>query len=282
MMRGGFLRRTARQSTLLTTGHRVPRYFLTIAYDGGAYAGWQRQKDQDTVQQRLEAAVASIFGVHCHVHGAGRTDAGVHALRQVAHVDLPRPFDANQLPRALSSQLPPDIGVREARRVPDELHARFSAIGKRYLYRCRNQRDAPVHGRGYVAWVPGPLDLQEMRRGAAQLVGRHDFAAFSSNPGYPRDRGTVRTIQGLHLIRRRGGFDLAVQGDGFLYNMVRTIAGTLLWVGKGKLRPDDVGAILRSGDRRRAGPNAPASGLFMLRVLYPKPAAEGSIRYNPE
>lgn len=243
---------------------------LTIAYDGTSYAGWQRQVGQTTVQQQLEHALAVIFGERVPVEGAGRTDAGVHALAQAAHIVLPRPFPVEQLVPALNANLPDDIAVRTARAAPDGFHARFCAIGKRYVYRCVVDRRRPVLGRGYFHWVRRPLDLARMRAAAAALVGRHDFAAFATNPGYVRKRGTVRTIQHLHLVERRWGFDLAVQGDGFLYNMVRAIAGTLIDVGTGRFSSADVDAILRSCDRQRAGPTAPACGLYLLRVLYPE------------
>ncbi len=247
---------------------------LTIAYDGSAYAGWQRQAGQDSIQARLEDAVREITATDAAIHGAGRTDAGVHALRQCAHVDLDWKAGADALRRALNAKLPEDIAVREARDVPDVFHARFSATGKRYVYRVRASRDRPVHERSFCAWIRVPLDVDAMRRAARCLVGEHDFAAFATNPGYPRQRGTVRRIDRLHVVRRRAGFDLFVQGNGFLYNMVRTIAGTLIWVGKHKLEESDVADILASCDRRRAGPNAPAQGLFLQRVLYGSHAEE--------
>ncbi|MCA8942001.1 MAG: tRNA pseudouridine synthase A, partial [Planctomycetes bacterium] len=190
------------------------------------------------------------------------------ALRQCAHVDLPREFDPEVLPKALNAKLPLDIAVHSARAVDDEFHARFSATGKRYVYRCWVDRMRPVHGRAYCAWIRVPLHLEKMRDAARFLVGEHDFAAFATNPGYERTRGTVRRIDHLHLTRRAKGFDLAVQGNGFLYNMVRTIVGTLVWVGKGKLTPGEVREILDGRDRRAAGPNAPPHGLFLQRVLY--------------
>ena len=242
---------------------------LTIAYDGTDYGGWQRQVDRVTVQQRIEEAFATIFGERVVVEGAGRTDAGVHALAQAAHVVLPRPFDVGQLLPALNANLPDDIAVRAVRSAPDGFHARFCAVGKRYVYRCVVGRLRPALGRRYFHWVRRPLDLAAMRGAGRALVGRHDFAAFATNPGYTRKHGTVRTLQHLRLVERHRGFDLAVQGDGFLYNMVRAIAGTLIDVGTGRLRQDDVAAILQSRDRRQGGPVAPACGLYLARVLYP-------------
>ena len=242
---------------------------MTIAYDGTRYAGWQVQRGRDTVQQQLERALQTIFGRAIAVEGAGRTDAGVHAIAQAAHVDLPRPFPPGSLILALNGNLPDDIAVHGVRAVPDDFHARFHAIGKRYVYRCVVSRLRPALGRAWFHWVRRPVDLAAMAAAGRALVGQHDFAAFASNPGYVRKRGTVRTVQHLHLVRRPWGFDLAVQGDGFLYNMVRAIAGTLLDVGTGRLAPADVPDILQGRDRKRAGATAPACGLYLLAVLYP-------------
>ncbi|MCC6783187.1 MAG: tRNA pseudouridine(38-40) synthase TruA [Planctomycetes bacterium] len=247
-------------------------YLITIAYDGAAFAGWQRQEGFDTVQERLEEALLAILGEPVTVHGAGRTDAGVHALRQTAHVRIDKDLPPESLLRAINGNLPPQVRVVAARRVPVAFHARFSAIGKRYVYRAVVARIAPVFDRGRRHWVRRPCDVGRMRAAARHLLGEHDFAAFATNPGYERKRGTVRRIDHLHVMRRGDGFDIAVQGNGFLYNMVRAIAGTLIEVGVGKRSPDDVAAILASCDRRRAGENAPAEGLYLLRVLYPRHA----------
>lgn len=247
---------------------------LSVAYNGTRYAGWQRQDGFDTVQQRLEAAVETIFGEPLVVHGAGRTDAGVHALRQSAHVRLPKAMDSSVLLRAINGNLPRDIVVRDARVVADGFHARFSAIGKRYLYRYVVTPVRPVLALGFCHWQRTPLDLGAMRRAAGHLVGQHDFAAFASNPGYERRHGTVRRVHHLHLWRRPHGVDLVIQGNGFLYNMVRAIAGTLCDVGIGRRTPDDVRQILEGRDRRQAGVTATAAGLFLVRVLYPPRALD--------
>ena len=243
---------------------------MTIAYDGSRYSGWQRQTGQDTVQQQLESAMETIFGQHIVVHGAGRTDAGVHAFGQAAHVVLPKEFEHDRLRLALNGNLPTDIAVRSIRSAPDGFHARFCAAGKRYVYRCVTSRVRPAVARGYYHWIRRPVDLVAMRRAGQHLVGRHDFASFANNPGYERKHGTVRTIQHLHLWERPWGFDLTVQGDGFLYNMVRAIAGTLQDVGTGRLDEGQVQEILASCDRRNASTTAPACGLYLLRVLYPR------------
>jgi len=243
---------------------------LTIAYDGTRFGGWQRQANRTSVQEELERAFTVIFGGTVSVEGAGRTDAGVHAFGQAAHAVLPRPLRSGSLLLALNGNLPPDVAVRSVREVPDDFHARFCARGKRYVYRCVVSRVRPAVGRGYYHWVKRPLDLAAMTAAGRHLLGRHDFAAFASNPGYERKHGTVRTLQHLHLCRRPWGFDLAVQGNGFLYNMVRAIAGTLLEVGAGRRSPAAVAEVLASRDRRRAGATAPACGLYLLAVLYPR------------
>lgn len=247
-------------------------YLLTIAYDGSEFAGWQRQEGFDSVQQRLEEAVTTITGEPVVVHGAGRTDAGVHALRQCAHLRIERDFEPERLLRAINGNLPDAVRVSDARRVPPGFHARFSACGKRYVYRSLVSRVLPVFGRGRYHWIRRSVDLPRMRAGARHLVGEHDFAAFATNPGYERKRGTVRRVDHVRVVRRPHGFDVFVQGSGFLYNMVRAIAGTLIEVGVGKRDPAEVAAILASRDRRRAGENAPAEGLYLLRVLYPRSA----------
>ena len=244
-------------------------YLLTIAYDGSAYAGWQRQDGFDTVQQKLEDAFQILVGEPITVHGAGRTDAGVHAIRQGAHARLPRHWSPENLLCALNGNLPRDIAVSLVREVPASFHARFSARGKRYFYRFVVSEVRPVLALGYCHWVRRPLDVMAMREAAHQLVGRHDFASFASNPGYSRKRGTVRRIDHLPVVRRPFGVDIVVQGEGFLYNMVRAIAGTLRDVGFGKYPPVHVGEILRARDRRLAGATMEPSGLYLLRVLYP-------------
>ena len=247
-------------------------YLLTISYDGAEFAGWQRQEGFDTVQQALEDALAVICGQPVVVHGSGRTDAGVHALRQCAHVRIDRDLEPDRLLRALNGNLPESVRVVSSRRVGPSFHARFSTRGKRYVYRCLSVPVLPVFGRGRFHWIRRPVDLARMRAAARHLVGEHDFAAFATNPGYPRKPGTVRRVDHVRIVRRPHGLDIVVQGSGFLYNQVRAMAGTLLEVGVGKREPEEVAEILRSCDRRRAGENAPAEGLYLLRVLYPREA----------
>lgn len=247
-------------------------YLLTISYNGTNYAGWQRQDGFRTVQECLERALRVLVGETIVVHGAGRTDAGVHALRQAAHVRLPRFFEPEELVRALNGNLPHDIAVRTAVEVPADFHARFSATGKRYAYRFLTSPIRPVFGTDLHHWVKRPLDIDAMRRAASFLRGEHDFASFASNPGYDRTHGTVRRLDHIHIMRRSHGADLVVQGNGFLYNMVRAIAGTLQEIGLRKHPAEHVVGVLASRDRSMAGMTAPPGGLYLVRVLYRREA----------
>jgi tRNA pseudouridine38-40 synthase len=247
-----------------------------IAYDGSDYFGWQRQDGFRSVQQSLEEALEALVGDKVVVHGAGRTDTGVHALGQVAHFHVDTRLDDDRLRHALNFHLPDGIVLRRLETCRDDFHARFDARGKRYAYRVVTSRFRPPFGRSHAHWVSDPLDRDAMRAGGRALLGEHDFSAFAS-AGSPRD-SHVRTLTHLRLVARRSGFWLVVQGDGFLYNMVRAIAGTLIDAGRGKIASDEVGAILRSRDRGEAGPTAPAAGLYLLAVLYPEPVFAGRDR----
>jgi tRNA pseudouridine38-40 synthase len=240
---------------------------LLVAYDGSRFFGWQRQDGFDSVQQVLEEAVLAATGVRATVHGAGRTDTGVHALGQVAHLHLDARLDDDRLRHALNAHLPAGVVVREAETCDDEFHARFSAISKRYAYHVVTSRFAPASGKAHVHWSSWPLEVARMRRAARALIGAHDFAAFG-NAGSPR-KTTVRTVQHLAFVARRRRFFFVIQGTGFLYNMVRTIAGTLIDVGRGKLDENACARAIQSRDREDAGPTAPAAGLYLVSVQYP-------------
>jgi tRNA pseudouridine38-40 synthase len=257
----------------------VPRVLLRVAYEGTAYAGWQRQENGPSIQAALEAALAPLAGGAVVVTGAGRTDAGVHAEAQAAHVDLPDPLTPDVVVRAANARLPPDIRVRSAAVVPDDLHARFSATGKTYRYSWLVSRVGhPLLART-TALVPPRLDLVAMGQAAARLAGTHDFAAFQST-GSPV-ASTVRTITrvelgvrpgedlGLHLLDDERLVEFEVTGDGFLRHMVRALAGTLLDVGQGRRLPEDLDRLLAGASRSEAGPNAPSHGLMLVRVHYP-------------
>ncbi len=239
---------------------------LLIGYDGSRFFGWQRQDGFDTVQQSLEEALLAATGQRVAIHGAGRTDTGVHALGQVAHAHVETRLDDDRIRHALNAHLPEGVVVREAETCAEDFHARYAARSKRYGYLVVNTRFAPAFGRELCCWTPWPLDVAAMRRAARALVGRHDFAAFG-NAGSPRPT-TVRTVQRLHFVVRRERLAFVIQGDGFLYNMVRTIAGTLIDVGRGKLDEGACARALASGLRDDAGPTAPAAGLYLLSVQY--------------
>jgi tRNA pseudouridine38-40 synthase len=239
---------------------------LTIEYDGTSYAGWQTQAGRPTIQQTLEDAVHRITGERVHVQGSGRTDSGVHALGQAANFRTHAKIPAAKLRLALNALLPPDIVVRSVREAPPDFHAQFDAKWKTYRYTILNDRVPTALDRFFCHQVPVPLDVRAMRRAARGLVGRHDFQAFRSE-GW-REKDTVRTIRRLTIARKGRHVHLTVEGNGFLYNMVRAIAGTLIVIGRGKRPPEDMQKILASRDRKQAGPTAPARGLCLITVKY--------------
>ena len=273
-------------------GNSPPRVLkLTIEYDGTAYVGWQRQAEGVSIQGLLEDALAAFEGGPVTVHGAGRTDAGVHALGQVASVRTRAAHDAATLQRALNAVLPLDVRIVGLEDANPDFHARYDAISKTYEYRIVNAPYASAFEHRYVWHVPGTLDVDAMRAGAAALVGRHDFAAFRALGG---DTATTeRTIFALDLesgsdpnppasvtlkpddrssadrgLAPAGPLTLRVVGDGFLRHMVRAIAGTLVDVGLGRWPADHVARILASRDRAAAGRAAPPTGLFLVTVGY--------------
>ena len=239
---------------------------LTLAYDGTRFVGWQRQAAGESIQGVLEEALARFEGAPVTVHGAGRTDAGVHALGQVASVRLTSAHDVETLTRALNAQLPEDLRVLDVVEVHADFHARFSARAKTYRYQIRNGAVASPFDRAYVWHLPERLDVAAMRAAAHVLVGRHDFAAFQSVGTSVPD--SVRTITQSGL-RVDGDLLLyEVTGDGFLRHMVRAIAGTLVEIGRGWRRPENMAALLQGGTRAQAGATAPPHGLFLVRVDY--------------
>lgn len=250
---------------------------MWIAYDGTEYAGWQRQAGADTIQEEVEAAFRALVGREVTVHGAGRTDAGVHALSQSAHVQIDRGPPTDRLHLALNTMLPRDIRVLGCADAPSDFHARFSARGKRYRYRVRTEPVPHPLGRRYVHWHPfGSLDVSAMRRAARALIGEHDFASFATNSRNAKLRSTVRRIRALHVCGSDAGVDITVQGDGFLYNMVRTIAGCLVDVGRGKQAAEWLRDVIDARDRRAASAVLPAEGLTLVRVLYPRECGPSS------
>lgn len=239
---------------------------IVIEYDGSGYRGWQVQPNEPTVQEALESAVERITGERSRVSGAGRTDAGVHALGQVAHFFTSSQLPAPKITAALNGVLPPDIVVLRAEEAGQSFHARFSARRKRYRYTILN-RDAPsALERSTALFVPVPLDLEAMREAGRFLKATRDFSSFACNAG--RDDDPVRTVTGLSVERKGEFVVIEVEAVSFLYKMVRSIAGTLLDVGKGKTAPRDIGDILDARDRSRAGATAPAHGLCLVEVVY--------------
>jgi tRNA pseudouridine38-40 synthase len=242
---------------------------LTLQYDGTNYVGWQRQATGLSIQCLVEDALAPIEGGAVTVHGAGRTDAGVHALAQVASVSLEASLDAATLGRALNAVLPEDVRVIHVEEMPRSFHARFDARAKTYEYRILNAPFADAFMFRYAWHVAQSLDFERMRAGAVPLVGRHDFAAFQGT-GSPV-QSTERTVEEIRW-EPGGAFDrplvFRVTGDGFLRHMVRNMVGTLVEVGAGRLAPARVREILESRSRAQAGPTAPARGLFLVKVRY--------------
>ena len=239
---------------------------LTLAYDGTRFVGWQRQASGDSIQAIVEDALARFEGAPVTLFGAGRTDAGVHALGQVAHARVTFQHDTGTLLRALNAQLPEDIRVTAVDEAAPDFHARFGARWKTYRYQLRNTSTASPFDRAYVWHLPERLDVAAMQRAAALLVGRHDFAAFQS-VGTPTP-DTIRTIRRSELIEQTPLLVYEVEGDGFLRHMVRAIVGTLVEVGRGWRTVDGVRALVDGGTRADAGATAPPHGLFLVRVDY--------------
>jgi tRNA pseudouridine38-40 synthase len=239
---------------------------LTIQYDGTDYVGWQRQPNGVSIQELIERALEPIEGRAVTVVGAGRTDAGVHALAQVASVRLEAAIDAATLARALNATLPADVRVVLAEEVAADFDARFGARGKTYEYRIWNGPILPPFERRYAWHVPQPLAVDRMRESARSLLGTHDFSAFRAAGS---DVATSRrTVNDLRIGQDGERVTVTVAGDGFLRSMVRAIAGTLVEVGLGRRRVESVAAALASRDRAQAGPTAPAHGLFLVKVEY--------------
>jgi tRNA pseudouridine38-40 synthase len=244
----------------------VQRWKCTCAYDGTGFAGWQSQARGMAIQDVIEGRLREIFGRPVRVHGSGRTDAGVHAKAQVFHFDAAWKHGPEKLLAAFRTGLPPRIQVSAARPVAPDFHARFDATGKRYVYHI-NLGDADPFTRPYCWAVFRPLDLAAMRAAALVLQGRHDFRAFSALSGAERE-DTMRDLRRLEVTRRGSRVRITGEADGFLYKMMRSLAGVLVAVGEGKLTVPAVQAILNGRTRTAAVPTAPAQGLFLTRVFY--------------
>ena len=239
---------------------------LTLAYDGTRFVGWQRQAGGESIQELIEKALSRLEGAPVSVHGAGRTDAGVHAEGQVASVRTSSAHDCGTVQRALNAQLPPDVRVVAVEDAPPDFHARFSARSKTYRYRIDAAPVASPFTRSYAWHLPVPLDVPAMRQAASDLVGRHDFAAFQSTGSDTST--TVRTLTRSELAERGSLLVYEVEGDGFLRHMVRAIVGTLVDIGRGRRPPGHVRTLLAGGSRAEAGATAPAHGLTLVKVEY--------------
>ncbi len=245
----------------------MPRFKMTIEYDGGAFVGWQRQDSGLGVQQVLEDAVYKLSGETAFVQGAGRTDSGVHALGQVAHVDIEKPFTADTVRDALNNHVRSHpISVLEVESVSDDFHARYSATKRAYLYRILNRRPPPAVDVGRVWWVATPLDADAMHEAAQELVGHHDFTTFRASEC--QAKSPEKTLDNLDVSRFGEEIHIICQARSFLHHQVRNFAGTLQIVGAGKWHARDVREALMKRDRRAGGPTAPPEGLYLSRVMY--------------
>ncbi len=248
---------------------------LTLAYDGTGFHGWQRQPEARTVQGELEKVLSILCGCSISVNGTSRTDAGVHALGQRASFSGNFTIPAERIMIAANNLLSGgmnrtsvgDIRILKAEEVPQDFHARFDCKSKRYVYKILNSRDADVFRRNYCWQIAQPLDTETMQTAADCITGTHDFACFQASGGQQRET-TVRTVYSLDVNRDGEEIEISVTGDGFLYNMVRIITGTLVEVGRGRMDPCRLREIIESKDRTKAGPTAPPQGLYLAEIYY--------------
>lgn len=242
---------------------------IIVQYDGTRYNGWQRLGDSEkTIQGKLEQVLSRMAGEEVNVIGSGRTDAGVHALRQTANFKTDDPRPVEDILAYLNQYLPDDIAVVEASEVPERFHSRLNAISKTYVYRIWNQPYPNPFLRKYSLYIPRPyLNVNAMSKAAQFLTGKHDFTSFTSVSS--KKKSNVRKITEIRFGNNNSMLEISIDGDGFLYNMVRIIIGTLLEAGLGNIAPESVKDILESRDRQKAGPTAPPQGLFLADVRYP-------------
>ena len=246
----------------------MTRFRLAVEFDGRPYMGWQRQAHGPSVQQAIEEAVAAVTGETAVLHAAGRTDAGVHALAMTAHVDVSRAITAFRLGEAINAKLRPQpVAILDCRVVPDDWHARFSCIGRRYVYRIVNRR-APLALEQGRAWqIAAALDAAAMHEAAQRLVGLHDFTTFRS--AHCQSDSPVKTLDRLDVSRDGYGIAIHAEARSFLHHQVRSMVGCLALVGRGKWSAGDLGAALAAADRAALGLNAPPDGLFFVEARYP-------------
>jgi tRNA pseudouridine38-40 synthase len=242
---------------------------MLLEYDGTLFSGWQVQPGERTVQAVLESAVSQMLGQSLRLTGASRTDAGVHALGQVANFHTTASYSPEVFQRALNAILPRDVGVKSAEEAEDEFHARYSAKSKMYRYIIYNRKQRPVFDRSYCWHLPLNLDLEAMKKAAQLFIGTHDFSSFRSSSCAAKS--PVREIYEINVyLPDESIIHIDMSASGFLKQMARTIAGTLVSIGQGKLTPEQVPEIIEARDRSLAGPTAPAKGLFLVKVEYRK------------
>lgn len=242
-------------------------YKLVICYDGSRYYGWEHQPDRDTIQGKLESVLTRMCGgVFVDVIGAGRTDAGVHAKAMVANAVMDTDMSENEIRDYMNRYLPDDIAVRDVKVAAERFHARYKAVGKTYRYTCFYGPVKPVFNRKYVTVLDFLPDVKRMQEAASYLEGKHDYASFCGNP--KMKKSTVRIVDSIQIEAKGGYLYMTFHGTGFLQNMVRIMAGTLLQVGKGERAPEEMTEILEGCNRQLAGPTAPSCGLCLERVDY--------------
>ena len=239
---------------------------LTIEYDGTSYGGWQKQKNNRTIQQCIEEAIKLLTGEEVELIGSSRTDAGVHAKGMVANFITNSKIPSDKFREAINTKLPDDIGIIKSEKVDKNFHSRYDSKGKTYCYTLVNRYEKVCLGRSYVYQVRDELNYNLMKDAAKYFLGKHDFKAFKTNGSSVKT--SVRTISGLELELKGDVLKIFISADGFLYNMVRIIVGTLIEVGKGKIKPEDIESIIRNGDRSKAGPCVPPNGLVLEKVFY--------------
>jgi tRNA pseudouridine38-40 synthase len=244
----------------------MPIIKLILEYDGTAYSGWQRQPDQPTIQEAVETAILGVTQINVPVIGAGRTDAGVHALGQVASFHIDRDMTPREWTRALNAHLPTSIVVRSAARMPNTFHARYSAKGKLYEYRILNRPERPAVERDYCWHIHQPLDDAAMNQAGLALIGSLDFSSFQTQP--PDNDDPICHMQRFTVFREGDRLRTEAYADRFLKQMIRSIVGTLVEVGLSKRTPESLNTILQARDRSAAGKTAPPQGLFLVRVDY--------------
>ena len=245
----------------------MKRFFITVEYDGTNLVGWQKQQAGESVQGYLEKAAMALTGRDVLVQGSGRTDAGVHAMGQVAHLDVPEKFDEKAILQGLNAKLETkQVKVLEARHVSDEMHARFSATKRSYIYRILNRKVGSALSREFMWHVPYPLDIEMMQQGANHLIGVHDFTSFRASAC--QAKSPIRSIESIEIIKQGDVIELHASAISFLHNQIRNITGTLVQVGRGKWHPDMVLRALEAKDRAKAGPAAPPHGLYLSKIEF--------------